>query len=211
MRHPPPSTRGSHIWEAHNRAPRDLGSRRTPSTWRFSTSLTTFPLPSFDYWKGSLRGRSKTMQHWFGELFVLNHTIPRSNWELHGFHKQFGALHSGTHSVQCPIKWKARTQRSSLPGSHCPLLGVLQNGLHGDAWGMGFSGSGAGSQPRPGLEACLHHLLHSPTAQNFLMYKSEAIIPIWQVWCDKKIIDAGHLAQSMRPVNGSYHYFSFKM
>lgn len=24
---------------------------------------------------------------WFGELFVLGHTIPRSNWEAHGFCK----------------------------------------------------------------------------------------------------------------------------
>lgn len=30
------------------------------------------------------------MQPWFKGLFVLNHIIPRSNWEGHGFTSNFG-------------------------------------------------------------------------------------------------------------------------
>lgn len=60
--------------------------------------------------------KSETRQHCFGD-YCLNHTIPGSNWEVHGFHKELWALHPGTGSIKCHEKKKVRLQRSSLPGS----------------------------------------------------------------------------------------------
>lgn len=135
---PPPSTIPSS-------ALRDPGSRRSHST-RVSTLLLTLSLPSFAYWKVSLCGRSS-----FGELLVFHHTVPRSDWEGHGFTSNIG-LRTGI-------------QRPSLSGSDCSCglcgwwgrQGHLRTDAHSRAW-----------------------IVIPFTQPSFLIYKSDVIIPNWQ-------------------------------
>lgn len=113
MRHSPITHQRVLFEGLHPSALRDPGSRRSHSTSRVSTWLITLSLPSFAYWKVALCGRG-----WFGELFVFNHTVPRSDWEGHVFTSNIGLT--------------TRIQRSSLSGSDCPV-GCVADGTSRDA------------------------------------------------------------------------------